>query len=90
MQFGKVQGIGMVALGVLLLLLQVYQLTYSAQVPASQTQAPPMAPITERKISYVPAVVGVGLLAFGGYLLLSQRRKNEEIQPRKTSAGFPM
>jgi len=92
MQFGKAQGGGLIALGLMLLALQVYILFSSTQPSGSPTQAPAMPTRGEKITKFVPGVVGLLALAVGGYLVLLQRKRgrNEETQPDKTKSGFPM
>jgi uncharacterized membrane protein YfcA len=92
MQFAKVQGGGLAAVGLLLLALQIYILFSSTQQSGSPTQAPPAPTPGEQIIKFVPGILGLLALAGGGYLLLQQRKhgSNEEIQPGKTKSGLPM
>jgi hypothetical protein len=92
LQFARVQGAGLAAVGLLLLALQVYILFSSTQESGSPTQAPP-APMPGGQISkFVPGILGALALAAGGYLVLLQRKQgsSEESQPEKTKSGLPM
>jgi uncharacterized membrane protein len=92
MQFAKVQGGGLAALGFLLLALQVYILFSSTRQSSSPTQAPATPTQGEQITKFIPGVVGLLALAVGGYLVLLQRKQgsNEETQSEKTKFGFPM
>ena len=92
MQFARVQGGGLAAVGLLLLALQIYILVSSTQPSGSPTQAPPAPTPGEQIIKFVPGILGLLALAGGGYLLLQQRKpgSNEETQPEKTKSGLPM
>jgi hypothetical protein len=92
MQFAKVQGGGLAALGFLLLALQVYTLFSSTRQSGSPTQAPATLTHGEQITKFIPGVFGLLALAVGGYLVLLQRKQgsNEETQPEKTKSGFPM
>ena len=92
MQFAKVQGAALAALGLLLLALQIYILFSSTQQPGSPTQAPPTPTPGEQIIKFVPGILGLLALAGGGYMVLLQKKQgsNEETQPKKTKSGLPM
>ena len=92
MQFAKVQGGGLAALGFLLLALQVYILFSSARQPSSPTQAPATPTQGEQIAKFAPGILGLLAISLGGYLVLQQsrRRSNEQTQPEKTKSGFPM
>jgi hypothetical protein len=92
MQFAKVQGGGLAALGILLLALQIYILFSSTRHSSSPTQAPATPTQGEQIVRFVPGIVGLLALGLGGYLVLLQRkqRSNEETQPEKTRSGLPM
>jgi hypothetical protein len=92
MQFARVQGGGLAAVGLLLLALQVYILFSSTRQSGSPTQAPPAPTSGEQITKVVPGILGLLALAAGGYLVLQQKKKgsNEETQPEKTKSGFPM
>jgi hypothetical protein len=92
MQFARVQGRGLAAVGLLLLALQIYILVSSTKPSGSPTQAPPAPTPGEQIIKFVPGILGLLALAAGGYLLLQQRKQgtDEEIQPEKTKSGLPM
>jgi hypothetical protein len=92
MQFAKVQGGGLAALGLLLLALQVYILFSSTRQSGSPTQAPTTPSQGEQIAKFVPGGLGLLALGLGGYLVLLQgkRRGSEEPQPAKTRSGLPM
>jgi TRAP-type C4-dicarboxylate transport system permease small subunit len=92
MQFAKVQGAGLVALGLLLLLLQAYLLFHSAGAPASSTEAAPIATPAEHTFTYLPGIIGMVALGLGAVLVVVQNRRgrNEEVQPKRTPSGLPM
>jgi hypothetical protein len=92
MQFAKVQGGGLAALGFLLLALLVYILFSSTRQSGSPTRAPATPTQGEQITKFIPGVVGLLALAVGGYLVLLQRKQgsNEETQSEKTKSGFPM
>jgi hypothetical protein len=92
MQFGKVQGGALAALGLLLLALQVYILFSSTRQSGSPTQAPAAPTEGEQIAKFVPGGLGLLALGVGGYLVLQQgkRRGSGEPQPEKTRSGLPM
>lgn len=92
MEFGKAQGGGLIAVGLMLLALQLYILFASTQLSGGPTQAPAMPTKGEQITKFVPGAVGLLALAVGVYLVLLQRKRgtNEETQPDKTKSGFPM
>jgi hypothetical protein len=92
MQFAKVQGGALAALGLLLLVLQVYILFSSARQRGSPTQAPAIPTQGEQIAKFVPGGLGLLALGVGGYLVLQQakRRGSEEPPPEKTRSGLPM
>jgi hypothetical protein len=92
MQFAKVQGGALAALGLLLLLLQVYILFSSTRQSGSPTQAPAAPTQGEQIAKFVPGGLGLLALGLGGYFMLLQRKRrgNEELQPEKTRSGLPM
>ena len=92
MQFARVQGGGLAAVGLMLLALQAYILFPSARQSGSPTQAPPSPTEGEQIAEFLPGILGLLALAGGGYLLLLQRKhgSNEETQPEKTKSGLPM
>ena len=91
MQFAKVQGGGLIAVGILLLALQVYIFFASTQQPGSPTQAPAVSTRAEQAAKFVPGIVGVLTFAAGAYFIISQRNKtnDEEIAPERTKSGLP-
>lgn len=92
MQFAKMQGASLAALGLLLLALQVYILFSSTLPSGSPTQAPATPSQGEQIGKFIPGGVGLLALAVGGYLIFLQRKQgsSEETQPKKTGSGFPM
>lgn len=90
MQFARVQGGGLAALGFLLLALQVYILFSSTQRSDSPTQAP--ATQGAQMAKFVPGILGLLAMGLGGYLVVQQSRRgsSEKTQPEKTKSGFPM
>ncbi len=92
MQFAKVHGNALAALGLLLLALQIYILFSSTTPSGSPTQAPATASAGEQIAKFLPGVAGLLALGLGGYLVLQQRKQrgNEEAQPEKTRSGLPM
>jgi hypothetical protein len=58
MQFAKVQGRGLAAVGLLLLGLQVYILFSSTEPSGSPTQAPPVPTQGEQIFKFVPGILG--------------------------------
>lgn len=92
MQFAKVQGGALAALGLLLLVLQIYILFSSTRQSGSPTQAPATPTAGGQIAKFVPGVIGLVALGLGGYLVLLQRkqRSGEETQPEKTRSGLPM
>jgi uncharacterized membrane protein len=91
-QFAKVQGSGLVALGILLIALRIYILFSSTRQSSSPTQAPATPTPGEQVVKFAPGIVGLIAVGFGAYLVLLQRkqRSNEETQTEKTSSGLPM
>jgi hypothetical protein len=81
MQFGKAQGGGLIALGLMLLALQVYILFSSTQPSGSPTQAPALPTRGEQITKFVPGVVGLLALAVGEYLVAAQFRAWDTIKP---------
>jgi hypothetical protein len=92
MQFAKVQGGALAALGLLLLVLQVYILLSSTRQSGSPTQAPATPTEGEQITKFVPGGMGLLALGLGGYLVLLQRKQrgSQEPQPEKTRSGLPM
>jgi len=78
MQFGKISGLALIVLGILLCGLQFIQWTLPAKapVPADQSVAQP-----ERKTTSLPGIIGLGSLA-GGIVLLVTARRRDEPEPR--------
>ena len=92
MQFSKVQGGSLAALGFLLLALQLFLLFSSARQPSGSAQATEIRNPGERATELIPGIVGLLALAGGAYLVLQPRKKaiDDEAQPAKTKSGFPM
>lgn len=74
MQFGKVSGLGLIILGILLCLFQFTQWALSQKLasPPDQSSAAP-----HQKVSPVPGLVGAGLVIVGIALLATARRRDE-------------
>jgi hypothetical protein len=91
-QFGKPIGYGLICLGLLLVVLEVYLIFGAPVVPANAGPAASAAPPPSRRDSYIPLMSGLVSLAGGGYLLAAQRKRGntDEIQPAKTKSGLPM
>ena len=92
MQFAKVQGGALAALGLLLLVLQVYILFSSTRQSGSPTQAPATPTQGEQLAKFVPGGLGLLALGLGAYLVLLQRKRrdSEDPQPERTRSGLPM
>jgi uncharacterized membrane protein YfcA len=92
MQFAKVQGGGLAALGLLLVALQLYILFSPTRQSGNPSQAPPSPTQGERIAKFAPGIIGLFALFLGGYFVVLQRKQgsNEETQPAKTKSGLPM
>jgi hypothetical protein len=91
MQFARIQGAGLAAIGLLLIALQVYIVFWSTLQPGSPTQAPPALP-GGQIVKFVPGILGLVAFAGGAYLIVLQRKQggSQEAQPAKTKSGIPM
>jgi hypothetical protein len=92
MQFAKMQGSALAVLGFSLLLLQGFLFFFSTLPAGNRTEIPSVPSQTQLRTNYIPGMIGLVALGFGGYLVVAQRKRggNEEVQPKKTSSGFPM
>ena len=78
MQFGRTYGIGLIALGIALCVLQFvhYMAPPKNEVSPAQTEARTVAK-TEYVTSSLPGIVGAGSLVAGIALFITARRKDE-------------
>jgi Na+(H+)/acetate symporter ActP len=78
MRFGKANGLGLVALELLSLILQVVLIF----VPRTNRIASPSNPpvIAERKVSFLPSVLGGVCILFGAALIFTSKTYPEEEQ----------
>ena len=78
MQFGKISGLALIVLGILLCGLQFIQWTLPAKAPA-----PPDQSVTqpEHKTTSLPGIIGAGSLV-GGIVLLATARRKDEPEPK--------
>jgi hypothetical protein len=78
MQFGKISGLALIVLGILLCGLQFIQWTLPAKAPAppDQSMAQP-----EHKTTALPGIIGAGSLV-GGIVLLVTARRRDEPEPK--------
>jgi hypothetical protein len=92
MQFGKVQGVGLAALGFLLLALQLYIFFGATSPSGSPSQAPAVSSPASQVFKFAPGIIGALVLAGGVYLLLLQRNQgtHAETPPHKTKSGVSM
>ena len=74
MQFGKISGLGLIVLGILLCGLQFVQYVTPLKGPA-----PPEQSMTrpEHKTNSLPGIIGAGSFVLGIVLLATARRKDE-------------
>jgi hypothetical protein len=79
MQFGKISGLALIILGILLCGLQGVQYMSPQRSPVAPDQQSTTRP--EHKTSSLPGIIGTGSLVIGIVLLLSARRKDEP-EPR--------
>jgi hypothetical protein len=75
MQFGRIYGIGLIVLGILLCTLQVIRYMSPAKELAPQTE--PRTAKTEHVTSSLPGIIGAGSLVAGIALFMTARRKDE-------------
>jgi hypothetical protein len=78
MQFGKISGLGLIVLGILLCGLQFIQWTLPAKpaAPSDRSMAQP-----EHKTTSLPGIIGTGSLV-GGIVLLATARRKDEPEPK--------
>ena len=77
MQFGRLHGIALLLLAIVLLLTQAW-IAMSGHVNSPPSNAPQQSqqkPITE----YIPGIVGVVCLALGGYTLIVNRNHPDDV-----------
>ena len=78
MQFGRLVGICLISLGVLLLVLQsVFYVSTRKGNPSQPANPPQATKQPEREVSKVPAVVGAASLIAGIVLFRTARRRDE-------------
>ena len=82
MRFGRFHAVALLTLGLLLLMLQAYVLfetraNVASSSPADQaTRTGPDTPFARAHgIDYLPGLVGLGLVAAGGYVLVQRQKK---------------
>jgi hypothetical protein len=82
MRFGKSMGWGLVALGVVLVILQFALIS----MPTTDRRASPSPnpPVVERKISFLPSVLGSVCILVGAALVFSSKvhPADPEVRPR--------
>jgi len=78
MQFGRIYGIGLIGLGILLCIFQVilYMAPPKKEVGPAQTETTTAAK-PERVTSSLPGIIGAGSLGIGIVLFVTARRKDE-------------
>lgn len=89
MQFGRFHAAALLILGLLLLMVQVY-VVFEARSnvtrtspPDQTTQTGPDTPFARpHRIDYLPGVLGLGLVAFGGYVMVQGKKRPEPENPR--------
>jgi hypothetical protein len=74
MQFGKISGLGLIVLGILLCGLQFVRYAVPQKGPAAPDQSMTRP---EQKTSSLPGIIGAGSLVTGIVLFISARRKDE-------------
>jgi hypothetical protein len=74
MQFGRIYGIGLIVLGIILCLLQFVRYAAQPKTDANQVH-------TEKKSAHIvssfPGIIGAGSLGIGIVLFVTARRKDE-------------
>ena len=73
MQFGRIYGVGLMVLGIVLCLLQFVR--YAAQPKKEVNSA--QAVLKEQHLTSLPGIVGAGSLGLGIALFVTARRKDE-------------
>lgn len=92
MQFGRFHGIALLALGGLMLLVQIFVIFSGSSKETrplpEQTSTSEGKPVEQkpRTIDYLPGVLGVVLVGLGGYTLVL-RQKNATDRAEEQSAG---
>lgn len=79
MQFGKISGLALIILGILLCGLQGVQYIAPQRVPVAPDQQSTTRP--QHKTSSLPGIIGAGSIVIGIVLVLTARRKDEP-EPR--------
>ena len=81
MKFGKANGLGLLALGVLLPILQIVLIS----IPRTDRKASPSNPpgVAEGKISFLPSVLGGVCILVGGALIFTSKTYPEEKEERR-------
>jgi hypothetical protein len=74
MQFGKITGVGLIVLGILLCGLQFMQYVTPPKSPAA---ADPLMARPEHKTSALPGLIGAACLVVGIVVLVTARRRDE-------------
>jgi hypothetical protein len=92
-QFGRAQGLLILALGFLLLAFQIlYSLHLFPSGAMSSTGAiPGEVPAEHHAMDFVPGFLGTLTIATGCYFLLQDKSKTRRFDPpARTKSGFPM
>jgi len=87
MQFRRFHAAAFLALGALLLLVQVY-VVFAARANVARTSPPDQevqtGPVTAfvplQLVDYVPGVLGLALVAFGGYVMVQGQKQRLEAE----------
>ena len=83
MQFGRIYGIGLIVLGIVLLALQfVHYMTPPKEVGPTQTETRPVKN-TQHLTSSWPGFIGAGSLVAGIALFITARRRDDAIRNTK-------
>jgi len=92
MQFGKLHGIALIVLGLILMTAQVLISTHHAAENASTPQADIQVPRQTGLVELLPGILGFLAIGGGAFLFLQNRRHgaNDDMQPAKTRSGLPM
>jgi hypothetical protein len=92
-QFGRTQGLLILALGFVLIASQVL-ISLHLLPGVDQSGANPSVgatPSSDHAMFLIPGILGVITIAIGCYFMLQDKFKNRNIQPpAKTRSGFPM
>jgi hypothetical protein len=91
-QFGRAQGLLILALGFLLLAFQIlYSLHLFPSGAMSSTGAIPGEVPADHAMDFVPGFLGTLTIATGCYFLLQDKFKTRRLDPpTRTKSGFPM